>query len=1285
MKKIILYLLVVFLCGVAGVVKAQMPWDIAYQAMPVSITIDIPEEISQVAGNLQSTVSQGKQIVMQTKADITSLKSAVVSTFNKIKSGAIFGGSGNDGEIGNKFCGRDLKSVDVKEISDKITNIFLTYESETLADETAVNVRRKKFYIDNLYVIYAASVVLRQKLENEIKPTIEVARKCAEGDGAQCGIPSSDEGGNNEELFSYGKTLETMDSVVRLWETVAALKARLAALDVIDRITPQYKVTGAKNNSKEIKDKTAFLYPKATSIIKNKDAMAFAQISFKGIANSLSKVEAEAIGTKNKSTELITKSINFTSPSIPDTEHPLLEATDKLAALSDVSAIQDVVNRAIGTHNMMGQLDEYKAMAEQYAEMKKDYEAALDKLYRSEQCGIKYLSRYFSDPIKAWSGNNLGKNNYRHDLRKGISGWALEAFETVKAAETSSVTSDDVAQISLDEETLKDLSDDPDFSKAKDKGQQTKSSLSKSKQEQNQEENRKSSLQSWQVGAEAAKMLGENPSKWGTPTSNKMIWNDAKNFYNQYLRRKYDNVKKYLKSYTRNDILALVAAKLTGDNQDISETNYQKQIKKASQDASLKIRTSMEEATQSIEDQNIKDKSVQASLDEKRKDLIAKMDEISALINDSSNKISDIRSTAKDQAFQQIDNAINAKVVFPTSGATAQSPAKISGSASLEKAIEGQNNANTDDEEIARLEKQLISDQNKLDNYQKQLEELDAEIAEAKQLAQEGFLGASAKSSLALANIKDELEATLQKGFENYASDVGKNIMAILTEKAKKNPLINPIAMIPLMEVAADVALNSINKQVDNIVDDGYQDLLSMGDSLYSPSSHARVVEIHNQMINKIKAITITYTVAGLINVRDIAVYAKLASADTNAEQEGFFVGAPAKERDLKAPFSIPNFALPPVREVFHFDAIDFANVKPSVKGKFLGRKIPASDFLNFGGDVPEVWQHMLKDNAFIETSYDLKEALNLGCEEVAFSRGGIMPCVVKGTNTVVDVIGNGKYIKRTDISPSGLSECLLIDTKKGRPNHTFWNEAVDFSSPIVIVDGKPKDMTEKPNCKYSELGMILDADENNNLSFKPRSFEVYSLLLKDTGTKKLSKKDKNELAAANHAILSRNQIGDFLRHAENEKLNRENLEEYKQKYDDQINKLKEKLSEFGFTPSDDMDLAKESDYNLVFNKLNSIKKQQISEAKASIVNIDINDNAPAQERKVMMEKLISIMEKDDKALLNLSMLSAEDDAIEEKLKKAKADAAVVDKYKKSLKEQYKDYNNSDEAFCANY
>ena len=67
------------------------------------------------------------------------------------------------------------------------------------------------------------------------------------------------------------------------------------------------------------------------------------------------------------------------------------------------------------------------------------------------------------------------------------------------------------------------------------------------------------------------------------------------------------------------------------------------------------------------------------------------------------------------------------------------------------------------------------------------------------------------------------------------------------------------------------------------------------------------------------------------------------------------------------------------------------------------------------------------------------------------------------------------------------------------------------------------------------------------------------------------------------------------------------------------------------------------------------------------------------------MEKLISILEKDDKALLNLSMLSAEDDAIEEKLKKARADAAVVDKYKKSLKEQHKDYNNSDEVFCANY
>ena len=549
MQKIILHIIVVFLCAISNLARAQMPWDLAYHAMPVSITLDVPEEISQVAGNLQSAVSQGKQIVMQTKADITSLRSAITSTFNKIKSGAIFKGNGNDGEVGNKFCGKDLKNVEVNEIADKMTDIFLTYNSATLADETAVNVRRKKFYIDNLYVIYAASIVLQQKLEKEIKPTIEIAKKCAEGDGDQCGIPPSDEGGNNEVLFTYGKTLETMDSVVKFWETVAALKARLAALDIIDRLTPQYKAVGAKDESKKSKskDETAFVYPKASSIIRNKEVIGFAQISFKGVANSLSKVEAEAKGTKNKSTELITKSITFTSPSLPDTEHPLLKATDKLAALSDATAVQDIVNGAVSAHNMIGQLDEYRAMAEQYVEMQKDYEAALDKLYRSEQCSIKYLSRYFSDPIKAWSGVDLGKKNYQHDLRKGISGWALEAYETVKAAETSTVTADDVAQISLDESELKDLSDDPGFSKAQDKGQQSKSTLSSSKQEQNQEENRKSSLQSWQIGAEAAKILGGNPSQWGKPTNNKMIWNDAKNFYNQYLRRKYDNVKKYLK------------------------------------------------------------------------------------------------------------------------------------------------------------------------------------------------------------------------------------------------------------------------------------------------------------------------------------------------------------------------------------------------------------------------------------------------------------------------------------------------------------------------------------------------------------------------------------------------------------------------------------------------------------------------------------------------------------------------------------------------------------------
>ena len=250
MKRYLYICLIVIMTAVgASLSYAFLPWDIAYQALPTSITFDIPEETSQISGNLQSLISQAHNIALQTKSEYTSLKSAVTSTFNKFKSNAIVPAESTPGDIKSTFCGKDIKDVDVKEISNKMQEIFIKYNSKKIEDVNRKKRLRNKFYIESIYAINHAAASLRQEVQNSIDDKLTLAKACAEGSGEVCGIPSTDEGGNNEVLFAYGQTLETFDSLVRLWESVAALKAQFKALQVMQQIPLQLEIPA--DDSKE--------------------------------------------------------------------------------------------------------------------------------------------------------------------------------------------------------------------------------------------------------------------------------------------------------------------------------------------------------------------------------------------------------------------------------------------------------------------------------------------------------------------------------------------------------------------------------------------------------------------------------------------------------------------------------------------------------------------------------------------------------------------------------------------------------------------------------------------------------------------------------------------------------------------------------------------------------------------------------------------------------------------------------------------------------------------------
>ena len=1300
MKRFVYSPLIVFLLlAVISPVWAQSPLSIAYHMQPPSVALDFKEEVTQIGGNLQSTTNQSKQIIMQAKSDMTNMQSAVTATFSNIQNGTFVDTGGATGQGQETFCGKSLKKAKVKKIAKKMKEMFLTYKSEKSEDIVKSNKMREKFYIESIYTIFAATKELQNKLNGDIKTKIENAKICAEGDGSACGYPATNSGGNNEVLFTYGKTLQTLDSMVRLWENVTALKARLKALESMMKMTPAIRTKADQATSEE---ETAYLETKQplrlVATWHHTIPLAFAQISYKNVSSSLADIEAEISGSNSEAMSLVGRTVEFVSPAEADNEHPLVEAEEQLEALSSLTDVEQDVNAAMNVHNMLNQLKEYKNIADQLVGMRQDYQDSLQRLKDSEQCAINFTKRYFNDPIKVWSGIPLGDHVYNHELRKGISGWALEAYETAKAAETSTLSASDVTQASLDAETQENLKDDPDSQKARTESQKMKVSVSASKQEEAEEENRRSEMLPWQIGAEAAKLLWADAQEWGTPKE-KLVWEDAKIFYQQYLSRKYENIKTYLKSYTKDDVLALVISKLRGQESDISETKYQQKLEEARQNASTKVLAAASQAQYDPQSQNELD-----SLREQREELVTKIDMVSDIINKKRSEIADMRSVAEEAAAEAVDARVNAAVVWPASGQTTVAETdvddKILGADNLSAAVSEATAANVDEDKIKVLEKEADEAEVQREEYEKELDELDKKIAMAKQNAQSKASKAKQQNMQAVASLKEELSTALGKDAAQFSSDVRKNLEEVLKSTVETNPLMTLPTLIADAETAAQSSLDALYAQVDAVVDMHYNRLLSLGDDLYLPSSHEQVVEIHQQLIDALRALTLSYNVAGIIDIKDIVIYAKLLDIDSSPETEGFFVGITAKERDLKAPFAIPDFSLPPVREIFHFDATDYANIKPYVEGQEDNRALTAAEFLNFGGEIPLIWQYMLKENAFIEAQFDLNKALTASCDSYPFLRGGIMPCVVKDSSIIVDVDKEGNFIRREDeeVNASELPVCYQMEIKDGVPRHKLTNVEIDFKQPNLlkpeggllgglIAENNQQSVPPPLGCRSSELGLFIHADENNGLFFNEWVSKTYNRLEKesDQDLKDMSRQEKNEIAAANYASFSRNQIGDFLKHAENEKLQRENLENYEQKYDEQMDALKEQLSAFGFSPADDFDLINDEDYNLAVKKLNEIKAQSLSSAETALGQIDRADNAPVQEKAEIFDKLIDLMRKDVKAVLKVSVTSADSNNLEADLKKAEADEDLVDKYKNSLNDQAKDYNNIEDPYCANY
>ena len=329
----------------------------------------------------------------------------------------------------------------------------------------------------------------------------------------------------------------------------------------------------------------------------------------------------------------------------------------------------------------------------------------------------------------------------------------------------------------------------------------------------------------------------------------------------------------------------------------------------------------------------------------------------------------------------------------------------------------------------------------------------------------------------------------------------------------------------------------------------------------------------------------------------------------------------------------------------------------------------------------------MLTDHAFVETEFDLKTALNTGCSAVAFFRGGYMPCKVAGSSVVVDINAEGKFIRGS--ASGAIPECPYLEMRGSSVYNTLDEINIDFGSPPL--QGAAGAKQPAADCAYSELGTLLDADENNTIFFRQSTYDAFYTILNEQqqldAEYEPSDAEKQKLAAYGAAPLSVDQIGDFLRYYESEQAAKKVVEELKASNDEVKQTLNDLFADLGLETSESFDLSKDSDYNAARSKLEKVRSAKISDAQTQIdaVEIDPEDEVLA-ERVDKYKAIISALNKDREITTQITSAVVDNTNFDADVKTAKVNQEVNSRYEKNLQENYIDkLDLPSSPFCAAY
>ncbi len=1186
------------------------------------------------------------------------------------------------------FRGTEYDNKNADDVADLVTMLFLERtRNQNEADKQLFY--REKFYHDSIMEIKSAIEALEEDLQSITGEKIEKAIKLLEsGEGSGSG---SD--GNKNAIDTEGDAGNAIADLYDVLLKVSALRAQFIAVKAIHNAKPL-----EQPEDEEILDKQVFLnVPKfyISSEIKNSEILAFAraEVTSDNVVDSLSALEVSA-KISDGSLSYLDDLVFTVAPDSPNA-HGYIKSEEKMEQLHAIAPLVEDVNRAREIHNLINRLESYEALAKSMEEMRERHKKSIEKVELADKCVRSYIGRHFSDVNKVW-GNN-GKNITDYDSRKGISGWAWQAYEAAKAAETVETSTDDIKVLDVEVSQDEIITDKTDMDANEDMLKSKTSNISnKSQEAKREEEARRSNMLSWQIGSEASKMLASAPDQWGKRVNYPAfsIWKDVKFFYSNYIDKKYNNIINYLNKFSKFDVVRVVADVLEKGadpaNIDLSDINA------LNDTLSQELKDETDKYNANVAYARAQNNPSVKSLLAKKQSLLKEIEINSNQLKIELEELSDMRNQVHASAGDEMRAAVTYIEPYPAdiNAASVGKGTIIEVKNASDNMEDFMSKSSTNKEKLGiKAQEKKVQDSEKKQAYlKKELSDLEEKINSLILDSQDGGEDIMLQLATKKIGLKDMVANMLSK-HQNDDANIKDRINALITKELEKrkndaNAIVEAGNAYQNLVRNANSELSSAISQMTILVNNAKLQILALGDDLYDPANHQKIVDIHRNMIDSVKAISITVDGGFLPPVRGIMLFASLLGADTSVEEEDFFVGSPAKKRDIKAPKVVFKDGVPPLREVFHFDLTDFMNVKPFSKRGKRSSKINVQDFLNSGAEIPTVWKYLLRNPVFVEDDLDLAELFSLGCQDTTFYRHGTMPCKVKGSSMIADVnvevndtlkTVNVKYSIRPESAYAGkkFSECTTLYAKGKDVYSTY--RGIDVSKELF-----PSDIS--PDCDGSELGTLLTMDKKGNILFRESVYDAfYEIWDEKEKGKELSKTKKRKMTAIDPTPFNRNQIGEFLKYAESEQKIRQQLKELEKEYNESKEELFGLLRQFGFEPSPDLNMAKSEDSLLVRTKLRQIKNQNIALANEKIQEIDIVDNPVVEERIKEQQSIINAMHLDKDEAIIIGEGSDDHNDFEEKIKSAKANKNVVLSYKNKIKNTQDDIADSDFPYCSIY